>query len=337
MTAKVRIFASAQELLDALIRETRPSNGFHTHSPFLFRGQALSSWNLHPASFRESGTDWINRWVLTRAPDAEKRGLLLKPYVETASRRIAEQKIASDFFVRCERLGLPVPNISQQAHRTVSLYSDFPLRYPKLNKLEWPSRELYPVFAHAQHYGIPTRLLDWTTDPLAAAFFSAESALHESNVNADSRITIWRILAYGVSAGDWFLQRVRTTQNDHKFGCDLVSVPQYGNENLRAQKGLFTINRMDLDASDTLEEIYPKIRPLISADTSPGLQNEPIKTKLFDPFEIIRYELPHSEIRALLKQLRVRNYSPAELFPDRYGVKRAIELEVEIPFDSSDQ
>jgi len=274
--------------------------------------------------------------VLSRTPDAENRGLLLKPYVETASRRIAEQKIVSEFFVRCERLGLPVPNISQQAHRTVSLYSDWPLRYPELNKLEWPSRELYPVFAHAQHYGIPTRLLDWTTDPLAATFFSAESALRESNANGDSSIAIWRILTHGVSAGDWFLQRVRTTTDDHKFGCDLVSVPQYGNENLRAQNGLFTINRIDLNASDTLEEIFPKIRPLVSADTSPDLQNEPIKTKSFDPFEIIRYELPYSEIRTLLKHLRIRNYSPAELFPDRYGVKRAIELEVEIPFEPSD-
>lgn len=49
-----------------------------------------------------------------------------------------------------------------------------------------PEKDEFECLAYAQHYGLATRLLDWTENPLAAFFFAAES--HPCHDAADGAI-----------------------------------------------------------------------------------------------------------------------------------------------------
>jgi len=82
--------------------------------------------------------------------------------------------------------------------------------------------------ALGQHYGLPTRLLDWTESPYIAAFFAYNSR------------ALWGVTDQSITI--WVLDTTHPIWSSH-YGVEIIDVPSFGNKRIRNQSGKFTLSR----------------------------------------------------------------------------------------------
>jgi hypothetical protein len=136
------------------------------------------------------------------------------------------------------------------------------------------------LLALGQHYGLPTRLLDWTESPYIAAFFAFNrSALWGA---ADKQVAIW------------VLDSENPIWSSH-YGVEILDVPSFGNQRIRNQSGKFTLSKTPFAALEDYVEAH--------GDTG-ALQ---------------RYLLPASESTRALADLDAMGIHHATVYPEIEG------------------
>jgi hypothetical protein len=138
--------------------------------------------------------------------------------------------------------------------------------------------------AIAQHYGLPTRALDWTESPYVAAYFACADARPDERTG---QVAIWA-LATGHEA--W--------QGE---GAEILAMVSRHNERMLRQQGVLTHLRAPFNSLEAYVE---------DVDDQ-------------DSRALIQFRLPQSEAADALADLRAMGVSSTRLFPDRTGAARA--------------
>ena len=176
----------------------------------------------------------------------------------------------------------------------------------RLDRWEW--------YYMMQHYGLPTRLLDWTEGHLVALFFSVV------NLPSVSTPCVWILNPFSLnnfsSGHDYIYFSDETTMEEedkilHAYLNDtnaklpqypLAIEPAYTNERVTAQKACFTIHGKVKNGFASVHKQYPD-------------------------FELVQLRIRTKNAEKIKSQLTLAGITEATLFPDLEGVVRDLRYE----------
>ena len=187
-------FTNVETLIDFL---TNPKEPFSTREQWIFRGQGKSEWGLDSS---------LARVVLKNDSTNTQREFIWD-----------EMSLLNNFLTSSIGIGLELPTKS-------------PFTFN--NDLLLTQRLQY--IALAQHYGLPTRLLDWSFDKWIALYF----ALDLSNLSLysdDDKLSLWCFKTEHFELGS-----IPYTIDNEKYKIHTYNPSFHNNLNANAQKGLFT-------------------------------------------------------------------------------------------------
>ncbi|MGY3928530.1 FRG domain-containing protein [Aeromonas simiae] len=279
-------FENSDDLLDALGHRSELLNScyYQYQHKFIFRGHADHTWKLIPSAYRESFPS--SKWSHSRSNDFTK-------YIVSGQSHFSEVRNFSKFVSGVDEIGFFVEsNVLAQCkviddHTSLSACHYF----------NWPNNDSYRLLALAQHYGMPTRLLDWTTDPLVSLFFATQECKSD-------KLDVWVLPELLIKLGE--IMR----------GVKVIHVPKVDNINVQAQSGLFT-NHI-FKPADGLASLDESLMMIIRGNEK-AIQ---ILNKL--SLKPRRFTLPTSERENLRRKIISMGITWTKITPSLYGVTKAI-------------
>ncbi len=296
------------ETAEDLLREMSPATGRLWASSrdlgsgdrdWVFRGVPDATFSLTPSAFRkEAFTSFIP-------------GQVERPVNDPKEQRALEDSFLTLFCSEADRMEINVPSDRPELRDPRCSIADYdPHEFPPINKLH--------MFALAQHYGVPTRLLDWSRLPLVATYFAVRDvAQARANrpgvwpVSGNDPCAVWALDLGFIQA--MIVESRKNPSIDPAIYA--VTAPYATNPNLAAQGGLFTLVQPRADDPHPIPDLDAAL--LKMAEHVP---------RRWDPWVpvLFKFVLPANQVRVALRMLHAEGITAAAVRPGLPGVVDAM-------------
>jgi len=268
---------------------------------FIFRGHGKEKYKLIPNSLREDNKEDL--WKISPLKKDKY------PHETEEAQINVEYSILREFYKHSDFKGLKVPvskHLRENLHKKLS--------YDHVNRFnidKWIQDDLLEITSLAQHYGIPTRLLDWTYDPYIAFYFAFHDAIKTEGKLSENLVIF--------ALNKEYLSIFR------KLGMNIQFItPHYSeNPNLSAQKGLFIhYNKTSIEKGNKEKRCIPIDRTPLDEFIKNKFDN--LNNKTFKTLFLKKFIIPCSEAKKGCQILDKMGYDSGNVFPGYSGIAKFI-------------
>ena len=285
-------FSSFDELLNAILPNGsvgKKLNGY------IYRGEGSEKFKLLPSALREENIEKLRKQV----------GFNFFKLNDTEWLQIfTEYRILRNFYIIANNSGLKVhsPELMAQHYFDVTSPEFLFREEPKT----WIDPEAVELAALAQHYGVLTRMLDWSSDLLVALYFACIEAMKRYIAGENDFMVIWALNASDIQVNEQSIY----TQGKDICPLKIVVPPYYANANLKAQKGVLTYWRVSAQMNDNKAVDRTPIDELVQDIPSHFSKND----------MMYKFKIPNKYAAEVYGWLKRRGRSASVIYPGYRGV-----------------